>query len=87
MRYSRHILERSFLRNSNSKEGDAFRITRDENGNYEMEVVKKAQRRTIHRYQAPRLEPGLLIPVATDRHFDAPWTPSCLGKNDETSYT
>ena len=31
-----------FLRNSNSKAGDAFRITRDENGNYEMEVVKKA---------------------------------------------
>jgi hypothetical protein len=31
-----------FLRNSNSKVGDAFRITRDENGNYEMEVVKKA---------------------------------------------
>jgi hypothetical protein len=31
-----------FLRNANSKAGDAFRITRNENGQFEMEVVKKA---------------------------------------------
>ena len=30
-----------FLRNANSKAGDAFRITRNENGEFEMEVVKK----------------------------------------------
>lgn len=31
-----------FLRNSNAKTGDAFRITRDGHGEYEMEVIKKA---------------------------------------------
>jgi len=30
-----------FLRNANSKAGDAFRITRSENGQFVMEIVKK----------------------------------------------
>lgn len=31
-----------FLRNSNAKTGDAFRITRREDGHFEMDVVRKA---------------------------------------------